>query len=397
MMKLSVPDTWPHSPLSRFHAPGHKPSREAVLKTLEQLNANAASVNSFTLGAPNSGLLGLTLSPAEYTATFGVPWNRPAQPANLPVFPAGAHGPQRDEIKAEHDFNWAQYNLMIECETALRNMVLEAADPTYWQELHQPLTGFGRRTLRELIDHMLLRYAPFNEAARKNVNQTMDIGWTGGPLEEPIARIEQGAAAYANVPGGALTDLNKCDKLYRIVDESGLLTEACRLWRFMAAANKTWDNCKAHFIQHADDRNDNETAGNAGYHQMANLVQELKDEVASANTQNLAMLARKQSDNDTTMAELRAELAATKAQLEVFRDLSNDRDTSSRNRNRNRGNRGPPKPPFVPTEWHLSKKHYCWTHGYNDKHDSPKCDEPDGGHVATATRSNPQKGKHHRG
>ena len=168
--------TLPYPSLSRMHEPGQKPSRDRVLQTCLEISSNAASVVQSTLGAPGFGLLGIVTTAAEYTALTGAAFLRPGNPGAAPA----------NCVRAWQE-QWAQYHLMLQVETALRNQLLQAADDIYWRPLFQPVTGFGRRTALDFLTHIKAHYAAFDESVRANTLSTMNNGWSGEPFKIPIA------------------------------------------------------------------------------------------------------------------------------------------------------------------------------------------------------------------
>ena len=146
---------WPYNVLSRAHEPGQKPTRERVIQMVLEANTNAASVTTSTLGAPGYGLLGLTASPTEYQQLTGQAWVRPPQPAANPIIAADATQYRIAEANRIHRGEWDQYNLLLQTDTIIRNQLLAAADDVYWRALFQPIVGYGQRSARDFIHHIV--------------------------------------------------------------------------------------------------------------------------------------------------------------------------------------------------------------------------------------------------
>jgi hypothetical protein len=355
---------FPHPILSKIHEPGHRPTRERVLETIRQVNTNAASVTTFTLGAPGSGLIGLTISAADYLAKYAVAWTRPAQPSNTPTCTATDTQFVIAEARAQHTEAWRQYNIMLQSDTALRNQLLVAADEVYYAPLFDQTTGYGTRTTRDFIAHLETKYAAFDEATRTNVTNKMDVPWAGGPFEYVIAQITQGRDSMAQ-NGHDISDKQMCDKLYSLVSRSGLLREACQQWRLLAEASKTWAACQAHFQLYADDRHNDATTGTEGYHGATAALaqaQAIRDAVNQAMqplvaAANLARETQGESGANTTIAELRAQAAVLQAQVTTLQTLANrngnGRGGGGGGGDRNRGRHNNPA---------RTMTHYCWTH-----------------------------------
>jgi hypothetical protein len=400
--------SFPYPVLSRTHEPGHKPTRERVLQTCLEVCSNAASVLQCTIGAEGFGLLGLVTTDADYLQVTGVAFIRPLQPAAAPN-PLGTAAEIAAHLRA-WQVDWVQYNLMRQVDTALRNQLLQSTDDIYWRPLFQPITGYGRRTANEFVVHLKEHYAAFDEQIRAGTVAAMETPWSGGPFEIPIMQIEEGASAFA-LAGQPFTDINKCDKLYTIAAASGKLSDACRLWRMTAAADKTWVACKEHFLKFADDYAQDATASSAG------MVNEQVHHMAAATIalneshQQMAMFAEHKSEADKAISDLQKNLASANDQLRVFMSMTNyqnnngnynnNNNNRNRNRNRNRNGNGNGNGNGFDQEngngrdhWTVSCDKYCHTHGLNKSHNSPDCNKPATGHKSTATKSNRMKGRH---
>ena len=124
--------SWPHPKRTRIHEPGKKPTRERVLHNAEECHANAVSITQSTLGAPGTGLLGITATDQEYLSVAGVAWVEP-QPPVLPV--AGGTQFEIAERERNHAEAIDQWRLFLAVKTAIRNQLLASADNVYWAVL----------------------------------------------------------------------------------------------------------------------------------------------------------------------------------------------------------------------------------------------------------------------
>ena len=182
LQTIGTPYVWPYPIVTRIHEPGQKPTRERVLQCLLEINTNAVSVITSTLGAPGFGLLGLTTTGAEYLMLTGLAWHRPAQPAAAPTVAHDATQFIIAEANRVWTGEWIQYNMMLQVDTVLRNQLLAAADDMYYCSLFQPVVGYGRRTALDLLTHLQTHYAEFDEATKATVQTQMAAPWSGGPF-----------------------------------------------------------------------------------------------------------------------------------------------------------------------------------------------------------------------
>ena len=374
--------SFPHPVLSRLHAPGKKPTRPQILQVQTELNANAASIDTIH-GAHGHSFL--SIAPADYTIlNAGVAFAIPPQPPAQPVYPNNAPtSHQISEAARTHAEEWRAYRIMRKTESSLRNQLLAAADDVYWRRLRLPTLGYASRSVRDLLAHMITTYGRFTDAERQAVAARLEVPWEGGPLEVVIQQIEDAAEAF-NLGGAGMTDAQKRDKLYDLVNSSGLIPEACQKWRMKPQADKTWDNAITLFLEHANDRDDMLTSGNAGY--KANNMMEktllATTEVLQELNSQVANMSERTNTQASKITELTAKLAAADATLKAYRDGEKHRGgQENRNPSSTKANsRGKP----------YGTK-YCWTHGCRG-HIGVDCRGKAAGHQDTATLENPMGG-----
>jgi hypothetical protein len=123
-------------------------------------------------------------------------------------------------------------------ERNLRNQLLAAADDVYWQRLCHVRLGNNMCSIQDMLNHLIESYGRFTKTERKEVASRMEVPWEGRPLEFVIQQISDAANAFA-LAGTPLMAQQKTDKLYDLVKESGLLSDACQRWRMFPTADKT--------------------------------------------------------------------------------------------------------------------------------------------------------------
>jgi hypothetical protein len=152
--------------------------------------------------------------------------------------------------------------------------------------------------------------------------------------------------------------------------DSKLLPLACHAWRLKPDDEKTWDTICTFFTDHANDRSDNITAGEAGFH--ANHVEEALTDING----QMANLAVRNDSQATTITNLRIELAAAKAALNAYKDANRSNNNTSFSNTTRRT---------------YTYNQYCWTHGHGE-HTSRACRNKNTGHRDDATATNTMGG-----
>jgi hypothetical protein len=195
--------------------------------------------------------------------------------------------------------------------------------------------------------------------------------WEGGPLEFVIQQISDAADAFA-LAGTPLLAQQQTDKLYDLMKESGLLSDACQRWRMFPTADKTWAAATAHFQQYANDRDEELTTETAGY-QRANHAQTKGNTGTLGDiTSQLANLAARDESRNTEFRALQAELAANKAEYAVTKAMftafkegnkASGNNGGGSNKNRRRNNGGGEDNTSNNNNNNNEPTKYCWTHG----------------------------------
>jgi hypothetical protein len=260
----------------------------------------------------------------------------------------------------------------------LRNQLLAAAGNVYWQRLRHVRPGYIMCSIQDMLSHLIKSYGRFTEPERKEVASRMEVPWEGGPLEFVIQQISDAADAFA-LAGTPLSAQQKKDKLYDLVKESGLLSNACQRWRMLPTTDKTWAAATAHFQQYANARDEELTTETAGYQRANHVKTNSNTGTLGDITSQLANLAARDESRNTEYWALQAELAANKAESaatkamctaykEANKGRGNNGGGSNKNRRRNNGggddntnnnNNEPTK--------------YCWTYGLC-YHSGAQCD-----------------------
>jgi hypothetical protein len=268
-------------------------------------------------------------------------------------------------------------------QTTLRKMLLDSSDEIYWRRMCQDITLYSSCTVHELLGHMETTYGTFTDAERCLVTSRMDVPWEGGPLEAVIQQIEEASEAFG-LGGAALTETQKRDRLYDLINASNLMPDACQRWRMRPEPEKTWNNACTHFQQFANDRDKVQTAGGAGYH--ANHIELAlaanSDALTDLNNQ-MANLGTTNTTQAATILDLMTRLAAANAAHQAYRDNNTNRQGNN-GRNNSR-----PQQATTTASTHNTRapSRYCWTHG-SCAHHGTACRTQRDGHQAAATFAN---------
>ena len=397
--------------LTRMNEPGHAPQRERCARAIQELNDFASNIPA-KYNDHNLGHVGIVVSATEYSSkSNGQAHVPPTNPGTLPTVPAGATGAQRDEIYRTYYLQRSNYDLYKAVETAAKKLLIEAIDESYIDHLKDDIVGFSQVSVRTLIQTITDRYLKFTEKQKETLEKKLDQAYTGDPIDPHIKIFNTVFKAFASA-GEPFTDKQKISKFYRTVRTFSLAKKACEDWDKKPEADKTWANMQKHFRDWYDEKMEDTTAEEAGYHganlaatdgvpSRTDLLLADTTEALKTNQAMMANLAKKNDEKDATIAKLRQEIAALKAENRTLRE---GRNGGQRNGGQHQQGTGhfPGQGPNL--DWRqkaelrsiLPAGHFCHTCGYSADHSSRDCPCPGPNHVTHATKYNPCGGSSRR-
>jgi hypothetical protein len=246
-----------------------EPTYKTIKLARDELNGNAASIPSLRGGGIH-GHLALTLTDAEYLQVANnVAFVAPVHPGPL-TYTANATGPQQIEQARLYKLSLEEFRIFHSINQALRNQLLEATNPTYFQAVKHPILGFGQITCLELITHLRTVYGIITPKMLTDNKTAMAAKWhPPTPIEDLFEQLRVGKE-FAIEGGDAMSVQEQVRLGYNIIDETGLFTNACRDWRILPPAQQTFDEFQLHFKRWDRDRRYTDTTASAGYHGAAN-------------------------------------------------------------------------------------------------------------------------------
>jgi hypothetical protein len=367
------------------------PTYETIAEVQRALNANAASIET-TLGGGVLGYLALTVDPAVYLTLSGVAFVAPINPGYQPVIPGGATAALIAETVRQHTEDrrvWLEY---VNVGKALKQQLLSAVDELYVRSLKNRITGFANVTVWQMLQHLLVTYGRVKPHDLMLNDQCMHAPYSiDQPLEVLIAQVED-AVAYAVAGNQGYTNMQIVNLAYSLILATGQFEVACREWRLLPIANRTWPNWKVHFAAAYNDlRESAVTSKAAGFHganvataEYITSTAEALHNLATATVADREAVANLAVSNATLTQQLAARDARIKElenQLKVIRNNNYSATPRSTGITSGTGTR----PLFI-----TSNDNYCWSHGYQvgKAHTSETCTKPREGHQRGATLAN---------
>jgi hypothetical protein len=135
-----------------------EPNYESIAALHQQLNANAASVQSH-LGNGVLRLLYLTVSPAVSANISAVSSLPPVNPGPTPIIPDRSTVPTTTTIRARFVEDTDIFKQYSTTDKALKQLLVGAADEMFIRSLQTKYLGYLNVSTRKILDHLYAQYA----------------------------------------------------------------------------------------------------------------------------------------------------------------------------------------------------------------------------------------------
>jgi hypothetical protein len=227
-----------------------------------------------TLGGGNHGHVGVIMNPTEYnTMTEGTDFVNPVNPGIYPANLAlNAAAGARARAEAEHRELINQFETFEGVRLGTKDLILEAVDNEYLNEIEHDTLGFLNQTPRQMLQHLLTRGGSLDFADTKELLAERDGEWNVS--ENPqvyFNRVEKAIKGLTR--NGIRSDPNeRRDIALFHLKATGEFDPAVREWEAKPAADKTWANIKT-FIA-AEYARENKQNKMSAKHFKANVMQE---------------------------------------------------------------------------------------------------------------------------
>jgi hypothetical protein len=297
-----------------------EPTYESVTELVDALRTNASEIRS-PHGDDDLGHLILTMTPAAYQAIAGgIAFVVPPNPGPFYVPAPGMTGPQMAQGERTHNSALGEYDLYHNTDKALKQQAISAIEPIYLRALKHRITKFSNVTTQQIIAHLYRTYANITandlEENDKRFRAPFD---PNQPFETIISQIDD-ATDFAIAGETPYTNEQIVSNAYNLVYNTGMFETACREWRRLPAADKTWTRFQQDFSQaHTDYRNQRHLSSKgAGFANQAfeqfchEATDSLRQHLANATTSDKENLQTIIDANKTLSAQVTALTAAMK-------------------------------------------------------------------------------------
>ena len=241
---IDYPSTYFEYPvLDKIHG---EPKYDSLKKIKKQLKSNALTVTS-SLGGGNHGLLGLVLTPHEYTRLSPTPFLEPLRPQVLAIPPLTQHH-NIIRLQNEHEEAMNTYRECKDVKKALLKQIVAAVDATYMNEFRNYDTDSIAMSVHQLLGHLFQIYGQVEpETLAKDEQAFKSYYWD---LQDPpvllfnkIDDLVQMATA-ANIPK---TEAQIINYGLSTIKKTNDFEEALGTWYTRPLVEHSYINFKEHF------------------------------------------------------------------------------------------------------------------------------------------------------
>ena len=261
-MSTSKALPFPHVELTKVHG---KPTAASIKQLKKELYANARSVHS-ELGGGVNGYLGTVMPNAHYFLRAGAAFVAPVHPGTQAAHAANATVAQITENNRVYDKAKEDYATYQQVHESLRQLVLTAVDPLYYQSLEDDEFGYADVDTTTIITHLVTTYGTITATDLvANRNSLADAWNPDEPFENLWKRIRS-VRQLATTGGEAISDDTTMELTISALRQAGVYDHAITTWDDKEVADHTWPNFQLHFDKQEKLRLKKLTAAAAGYH-----------------------------------------------------------------------------------------------------------------------------------
>jgi hypothetical protein len=223
---------FPHPVLVKIDEKNTEPTFVSILVPHVELNPNAASIYS----ARGDGLqchLVLTIDANDYIEHIigNKPFDPPAAPPSAPVHLTTASDALIVETNRQHKVQKEEFILFHNTDTALLNLLITAVQPIFIANQHDPMTGFGKKTVLQLLAYLHTTFGSISEKELEQNTARMQLQWNPPTAIETLFLQFENGVAFTTSGQDTPTKPTVLRWAYNIIEKTGRFYIACRKWR----------------------------------------------------------------------------------------------------------------------------------------------------------------------
>ncbi|KAG7342948.1 hypothetical protein IV203_020893 [Nitzschia inconspicua] len=324
---------FPHKALTPIAG---KPTAAAIKTLTREIYANAKSVASRRGGGTN-GHLALVMSEDAYLLRAGQAFDVPPMPGDPPMPPAGATNAQISAADRAYDQAVIAFDTYEAVQNALRQQLLDAVEPTFYETLRDDEFGYADVTPLAILAHLTTNYGTIKQQDLEDNRDKLKAAWNPDDDITTVWTRIRNCIQFATGTTAPISEETAMLLTLESFTQSGVLAPYINEWNRKPTADQTYTNFREHFTKANDQRLREVTTKQAGFHSANSTICHPTGSTSTAST--LTAYSAVTIDTGGTM-------------------------------------------------------YYCWTHGLSTRsdHTSATCKKPRDGHDITATAFNRKGG-----
>jgi hypothetical protein len=261
-MSTSKALPFPHVELTKVNG---KPTAVSLKQLKKELYANARSVHC-ELGGGVNGYLGTVMPPAQYFIRSGTAFVAPAHPGTQAPHAANATSAQITESNRIYDKAKEDYATYQQVHASLRQLVLTAVDPLFYQALEDDEFGYADVDTTTIITHLVTTYGTITATDLVSNRNSLANAWNPDEPFENLWKRIRSVRQLATTGGEAISDDATMELTISALRQAGVYDHALTTWDDKEVPDQTWPNFQLHFDKQEKIRLKKLTAAAAGYH-----------------------------------------------------------------------------------------------------------------------------------
>ena len=237
--------SYPHKVLTKIIG---KPTAEDIKTLKKQIYANARAAHS-TRGGGQHGHLGVLLSNAAYAnkTKSTTAWTDPQHPGANPTHARNATADAITEGNRKFKAELAEFNLCEQVKGDLRQMMLQAVNPTYTTVLEDPEMGYADVKPIDLLDHLVDEYGTISEMDLENNRDKLSEAWDPTDDFETIVTRIRDVKLFAKAGEEEVTDNQALRLTIAMFERENIFEQDVDDWHRLKKAEKTMEKFKDMF------------------------------------------------------------------------------------------------------------------------------------------------------
>ena len=198
-----------------------KPTAAGIRQLKKEIYANARSLHS-DRGSGINGHLGIVMPNATYFLRASAAFNAPNHPGAQPIHAVNATAALITSVNCSYDHDLNEFKTYTNIKEKLKQQVLSAVDPIYYQDLEDETFGFADVLIPAIITHLTATYSTLTASDLESNQDKLTEAWNpDNPMENLWKNIKV-VRAIATQGGEPISDGTTMQLTLLALDKTGV-------------------------------------------------------------------------------------------------------------------------------------------------------------------------------